>query len=458
LPSDQDAYLLGSELAGLDGRFNILQQIVISNSEQLLQVENRAVEAIEELTFKKFMGIRPSYFHDYLLNGFHICKDECPDDVFACDSGLANTQISQINALRYSTDSREQKQQEPFTVVRIRLCNGTELYADQRGLSSISGAYLILQEIDIDPADFDNIKLVNGNTESEITTATGVFPYLYITDADWNLDDYEPCLSPIACSDEVPECLNGLSPDLSGVRDIMNTTASVSGSVSYPVKVLRVRFCNGTDLHLLATEIDQVADGGYKILQEVKFLTSSTETDVYYNNGEEERMTLAEFLATRQEHVINRIGEYPDCFISTCIVPECSDSLRNSQENALQAIFLNPAGREAAVDYPTELNLVIVCGGGEYWLTNEEMSTVSGATVTGQAFAVTSATQSFATQLADGSFISTTIGEFFRLDQEQNFISINGLLRCGNRNSSDCVAIDNYGCNGETAGQHLQYL
>jgi RHS repeat-associated protein len=453
LPSDNDAYLLGSEFDGLEGHFNILQQILINSEDDILTVENINTEVIEEISFADFLVDRQGQFHDLLVNGFHVCREECQEDVFACSdlvSGQQRKDIKQLRKKGFTNDG-----QSSFTIVRIRLCNGYELYADQAELENIRGAFLILQEIDVDPTDFNGISFENSSTTGTVSVPVKVGEYLYDVSNDWSLDGYTPCFTIEPCAEETPACLNGEGPDYDGIRDVLNANSVVT----YPAKLRRIRFCDGKEMHLLANEIRLLSNAvSYKLLQEVIFLSSSQKATVYESNGSTTTMTLEDLLPLRKTGRISRVDDYPDCVPQGCEVPNCSETDAITQQEAIYDLLQDPSTRLSDVSFPLTLQHVISCAGKEYWLSEIEAGLINGLSFSGKTVRIENASTTFAIQLNEGDFQTVNFENYLAYDQQVPFKSVNGLQSCFAPDQGDCQGSDASDCNSTIGAQQISAI
>jgi RHS repeat-associated protein len=442
LPSGNDFHVLGGELENIAPYVNILQQVLIHTESDLLVVEEIDPDAQTEMTFAEFLEIRNDNPQNYLVNGFHVCEQECSTEVFTCNPQITEEQLTELNRLRFSglENGGDGSVENLTAIVRIRLCSGVETYLPQSQLVEIPGAWMVLQTIEINDPDNLKIFLEEGEQTDNLIGLEEVRPYLYQDDTDWSLDYYEGCVGELVCTDEVPECgPNGL-PDFSNLPLHLRTAAQNAQNISFPFTVQRVRFCDGTDLHLTATELNLLAAGSHTVLQTVTFSSATSELPVWLDDDEARNMGAIDFLSFRANHTVTRMADYPECPADAdCEAPECKVEDRKAQDEFIANWIPRYQDRLLNVNYPVNFVAVITCSGEELWLTKEELQAMPGEANIVYLITIPAADSEFGIQTNDGNNLTGTLATALQLAAEENLLSVNGFLSCNDRTEENCL-------------------
>jgi hypothetical protein len=227
-------------------------------------------------------------FHeDLAVGGFTRCsKQVC--DTLACDSGTRLQQLTDITRILDTMRTTLLKEETiaceglslrtvskgnpmgyliPSKLFRIRLCDGSEYYIPQALLGSLTGPYEILQEIPI--THLNQSFLISENTSSGQGTLAQILPMI-AEGRNIAIGNYESC--------QLEECLEIVPP----VCDSASTTAQNAyldslqqanndldaSGLSYPLDLVSVLLCNGTELYLLESELANLP-GDYTVIHEL---------------------------------------------------------------------------------------------------------------------------------------------------------------------------------------------
>ncbi len=147
-----------------------------------------------------------------------------------------------------------------------------------------------------------------------------------------------------------------------------------------PLEVVRIRFCNGSEVYLLKKYLDQIPDG-YVIEQTIS-ITSYEQTFEIRNNGVQTSMSLTDFLnyviagQSYDTGTTVNVENYVECGEDECLTIEagCSSEEALLTQQAIQRLQNNaPYIKELALQYPITLHYIQLCDGSTLWVLADEL-------------------------------------------------------------------------------------
>ncbi len=156
---------------------------------------------------------------------------------------------------------------------RVRFCTGDEMYVLQDYLSLIVGSYEILQEIAI-TSPTQTLTVLDGTVQLTLPLTELLARVLRGETPDIN--NYQDC-EPSDCEKTPPTCN---SSDLQAQKHYLDSLEGLIDSIdvstlSFPVTLYRVLLCDGTELYLMADELNALP-GDFTILQQTLVESDTT--------------------------------------------------------------------------------------------------------------------------------------------------------------------------------------
>ncbi|WP_367390179.1 RHS repeat-associated core domain-containing protein [Lewinella sp. LCG006] len=430
----KDRYLLFEELKLVDGPYNILQQIVLTEPNAVLGVALND-NPVEAMLLEQFFFVRENA-ETLNVNNYQACAVFCPGEVYTCSEETSNNQLLHLNNLHDALAGNISNLVFPDKLHRMRMCNGVEVYLLEQQLASFPGFGMILQTFEIGALQEEFIVSVNGGEAYTITGTQLVSSYLAETNAEIRLEGYAPCYEDLPCDPSLPDCsladaLNG-GPNLSFLYDaIANTTSLPTGS-TFPLEMFRLRFCDGQEYYVLASEIPLIASSNYTLLQHLFIPSIGTLVNAKTTANENTNLTITQLLEARANDQLLSLLGYESCGqVAECEGPICSPAETEQQTVILDQLEAGFGSFDpATLTYPNTIYRFRFCEGREMYFVREELSMLPSGRVMQQEIEVNSPTDIIDLVNIQGQTDPGTLSDFINMRGANQLYTIGSFVPC----------------------------
>jgi len=434
-----ERYLLLDELKQLGGNYHILQQIPITNSQQVFTVQTNGepYQALLAAVLNLRLGGGP-----LRLDAYHACETLCDASVFTCPESMRETQEQSVATLRsVLLSSNPASWPFPAQLFRIRLCGGKEVYVPGNYLDDLEGAFTIIQTIPISGVDADfDIELPNGNTLK--VSLSNLKSYLADLDNDYRINGYEPCYGLLTCDPSLPECSVENSLASIAMLELRIGQTLNAAAVSFPQRLYRIRLCNGREIYALQSELGEL-EAPYNLLQEINLTSPQQMLQLELTDGAVGDYQVDQMLGFRAQNKLESINAYTSCAPpSSCDTPDCSASEASAQAASMLAIKSQwPSLSAAGVSFPTNIYRIRLCDGTEEYLLEQERSALTGNITIQQQVSVPDATAPVDIIYTDGTFRQGIMADFLSARAAASLYTLENYIPCQQSLSAICEDI-----------------
>ena len=452
-----EPHLLASELTGLPGNYRILQQIDLTSPNQQLSLWQSS--GLSTANFSQVLSLRIGN-DQFLLDGYNPCGGfDCPTDFIACGEAGEQQAASITNLQSQYVGLNSNNVSLPAAIVRLRLCDGSEIYALLEMLPGIAGNYTILQQIEVTERDQTFSLSADGGATITVNLDK-VLALLLQTGTDVNVDGYSSCINDEPCDPGLPECTYEMATSqleaMQALRQVF--LLAQPGHYHYPTRLYRIRLCYGDELYVMQEELAHVP-GNFRYLQEIIVSDPGQIFSMKIDNGYQVldvNGNLADLFSyrrgDRQKWLYSVNGYLPCGELSPCHpgAPGCTPEETYAQQQQvaqlLQAMAALPAG---AVQLPGRLFLVRFCDGSTLYVLEQEMTHPLGSISIIQEIPLTSLGMTFTVIDRVGNSSVVTLEELLQLRQGMDItVSGYGCSPATVEHSGSCtykITHENYG-------------
>jgi len=417
-----ERYMLPGEIQQLFGNYTILQQIDVSHADQdfVLRI------GTDLITYTDFAGVlsqRLNTTEDLVINDYDPCVEmPCQNEFYFCTNEMTREQsegllqlLNDLNGLSLETYPL------PTNLMRVRICDGREIYVLPEWLDYLGGYYTIvdqilitsyLQELDVDFPD--------GSTHTVVFK--DLASVLFTVGMEITINDYESCFEDLPCDDapvtcEVPYLTERQNDWIQNVLIGSFFPNQSSENITYPTKLYRVRFCEGVELYLFHQELySGYSLGGYKILQVIEVLGTGQNFEVKDATGSRILVGVQPFLNYRA-HLIDdfAVNGYNCDPFPTEDGDTCPDGEVAGQQTSLVQVRNSMSERTpATIQIPQNLLRIKFCDGTEDHILTEELPLLSGTLHELQIIPIEDTLQTYQTATLNG-VENLSLGEMLQL-------------------------------------------
>ncbi|MEL6669092.1 MAG: RHS repeat-associated core domain-containing protein, partial [Bacteroidota bacterium] len=444
LADDQDYYVLDRELALIPSRFQILQQIVIYSENEMLDWRSHSGGGqtnTSTINIIDFLEDRTGLPTDYLLNDYHVCDEVCLTDVFQCDEDTKDKQIDYLTDAYTEATTGQIDLSSDRHLYRVRLCGGAEVYIMESQLAALEKSFLVVQDIIIEDYNNQLFSYSLNDAPQPPATIASLLVHFYNPSVDIIIDEYEPCTVEPVCVDENQACTPGFDPEVlqTELLAIAAQGPANHSGLSYPLDLMRLRFCNGVEYYLLDSEIGQLPAYNYEIVQTIR-LTSSTTSIVMDDDGESRNVLLNLVLQERADGRPLLLDNFPDCDgSSSCLPPICDKTTETDQDVYINGI-LPSTSRTNHLTYPHTLTRILLCSGLSVYLTEDELSNMPNQAYTIQhELIVTDASELLDVRFADNQTGIFTLSELLTRNSIWDIFIVGDYIPCDDNSTDQCI-------------------
>ncbi|MCB0642622.1 MAG: hypothetical protein KDC44_13325, partial [Phaeodactylibacter sp.] len=272
LCSGTERYVLLSELADLQGNYDILQQIDLTHAHQDFEVRSgNGPITFTDLHLLLFMRLTD---FELSVNAYDACNlDACISTFQACSNEMTREQMDDLADLGILLDTYDYGTTPlPTNLMRIRICDGRELYVLPIFLSYVGNYYTIVDQIEV--TDYSQTFTVTYPNGTQVSVPFEDLELgLFEVGQEITINEYESCLDELPCDDAPVSCEPPYAAQaqeevvLPEIQSYIQTI--LPSAIPIPNQLHRVRFCSGLELYLFQSELSLITSGGYKILQTI---------------------------------------------------------------------------------------------------------------------------------------------------------------------------------------------
>lgn len=433
----KDRYLLFEELKLVDGPYNILQQIVLTDPNQVLAVSLND-DPVDAMLLQQFLDVR--VFAETLnVNNYQDCAVFCPAEIYSCSEDIASTQLAYLNQLHDELSQNISGLILPDKLHRFRMCNGIEVYLLEQQLSAFPGFGMILQTVDFGSLDDEFMVSTNGAASVPVLGSDLLRNYLAETQAEIRIDGYVPCYEDLPCDPSLPDCsladaLNG-GPNLDLLQEAIANTSTVPAGSTYPIELYRLRFCDGQELYVLDSELPLIAASNYRILQHLFIPSIGTLISARTTANENDYLSINQILNLRTgrnaEQLIS-LDNYESCGqAAECEGPICSPAVTEQQTVILDQLEAEFATRDPnSVTYPNTIYRLRFCEGREMYFLADELPSAPAQRVVQQVIELESANTFIDLVNVQGQVVPGTLADFIAMRGGEKLYTIGSFVPC----------------------------
>jgi RHS repeat-associated protein len=387
-------YFLQDEMHYLIGNYRITQQIDVIVADQSFRVED--TNGISFLSLTALLNYRLNNLGGhYKINNYNACGSiGCVSETYTCTEEVVNLQYNSIATLIDNWDiTAFSNVILPTSLLRIRLCDLTEMYILLDMLPYLAGNFTVLQQIEVASSN-QSFQVVMDGAAPLIVPFDSLHSYLLVLDSDVNIDGYEDCIEP--CNTDIPQCSEEdfeVQEDLVQIfESLFYQTAENAQYILLPTKMYKLRLCSGLEVYILEEELHVIA-GKFLLLGEIDIINYDQDFLVFTFYGWDLFPDLGSFLDYRaRNRNFDVIGFYCD-ENGDIICPEEDIVLQDSSVTLLKQAMQGMVSEQ--VSLPTSFNEIKLCDETYIYLLNQEIGQLIGNYSIEQSFYIVTDTQQF---------------------------------------------------------------
>jgi hypothetical protein len=200
-----ERYVLADEISQIYGNFQIVQQLNLTHFDQDFTVRI----GTDVITYTNLAGVLSLRLSDDIVIGdYDPCEEmDCPSEMQACGQSMTREQITQLDSLSALVENLLNSNIPlPATLLRIRICDGREIYVLPAWLQYFTGFYYtILDQVEV--TDYNqSFPVTYSNGVQDTVTFNNLSLSLFLVGDEISINDYSPCLDDLPCDEEPVSC------------------------------------------------------------------------------------------------------------------------------------------------------------------------------------------------------------------------------------------------------------